>query len=183
MRSRSMTRLCCICWIPMVSPCSGRRCYISVVIARRRSHAFHSDSGRDRRDPASRCAPIFTPRVGPLKLFASNDEVAALESRLDALVGTDRCAVLLPLAWHLRQRDSRRALALADEADVLLHAAESSPIELARAVARLSLLRAEIRMLFADPVAAQQMAQSALQAFSALDDLIGVGDTHWLKAS
>ena len=123
------------------------------------THAFHSNSGTD--GPAGSVAAASSPWVNRLKLFASNDELAVLESRLATLSGPQRCAALLPLAWQLRQRDSRRALVLADEADALLPASGSSQPELTRAAARLRLLRAEIRLLFDDPAAAEQLAQSA----------------------
>ncbi len=145
------------------------------------THAFHSNSGTD--GPAGSVAAASSPWVNRLKLFASNDELAVLESRLATLSGPQRCAALLPLAWQLRQRDSRRALVLADEADALLPASGSSQPELTRAAARLRLLRAEIRLLFDDPAAAEQLAQSALRGFESLNDGIGVGDTRWLEAS
>ena len=118
-----------------------------------------------------------------MKLFASNDEVAALEGRLTALAGADRLTALVALAWHLRQRDCRRALACADEADALLADSGSGQTERAGAAARLNLVRAEIGLLFDDPTAAQLLAQTALRAFQTLDDRIGVGDTRWLEAS
>ena len=143
-------------------------------------HAFHSDSKST--GSVDSVAAVALPWDERLKLFASNDEVAALERPLAGLSGPQRCAALLALAWQLRQRDWRRALVLGAEVEALLPSSASPPERL-RAAARLSLLRAEIRLLLDDPSAATELAQSALQAFESLDDRIGVGDTHWLQAS
>ena len=55
-----------------------------------------------------------------MKLYVSSDELAELEAALDAAPGEHRAAALVALAWHLRQRDSARALALGAEAQALL---------------------------------------------------------------
>ena len=60
-----------------------------------------------------------------MEMFALDDDVAGWEAALPPLRGLARLAVLLPLAWHLRQRDSARADALAGEALALLAEAEA----------------------------------------------------------
>ncbi|PHV04892.1 GGDEF domain-containing protein [Janthinobacterium sp. BJB412] len=60
-----------------------------------------------------------------MEMFALDDDVAGWEAALPPLRGQARLAVLLPLAWHLRQRDSARADLLAGEALALLAEAEA----------------------------------------------------------
>src|SRR5262245_32200980 len=57
-------------------------------------------------------------------LFADDDAVAQWELELLPLRGIARLPLLLPLAWHLRQRDGKRAQELAREAAALLPAAQ-----------------------------------------------------------
>ncbi|HEY1090393.1 MAG TPA: hypothetical protein VGE47_04820, partial [Burkholderiaceae bacterium] len=52
-------------------------------------------------------------------LYLTGAELAELEATLDA-PGTDRAETLVALAWHLRQRDSARAMSLSSEAAALL---------------------------------------------------------------
>ena len=47
-----------------------------------------------------------------MQLFATDHEVSALETSLSELRGDERIASTVALAWHLRQRDSTRALRL-----------------------------------------------------------------------
>ena len=47
-----------------------------------------------------------------MQLFATDDEVSALETSLSELRGNERVAATVAFAWHLRQRDSTRALRL-----------------------------------------------------------------------
>ncbi|NDP39002.1 MAG: diguanylate cyclase [Rhodoferax sp.] len=117
-----------------------------------------------------------------MDLFALNDEVDLLERSLAALHGTSRLAPLVTLAWHLRQRDCARALALADEAQALL-ALSAQGRESQRLAARLMLLRAEVKLMFADLPAAQQLGQAAMTAFAGVQDPLGQGDVSWLRAS
>ncbi|WUR14922.1 ATP-binding protein [[Empedobacter] haloabium] len=113
-----------------------------------------------------------------MDMFATDDDVAQWELALLPLKGAARLPVLLPLAWHLRQRDSLRAVALADEAEQLLASApEARP-----ARARLLLLRAEVAWLMGELETAQAQADEALQAFRELGEHAGCADTHWLRA-
>lgn len=118
-----------------------------------------------------------------MDLFTPNEDVDLLEHSLAALVGTSRLGTLVTLAWHLRQRDCARALTLADEAQALLALSADADIEPQRLAARLLLLRAEVKLMFADLPAAQQLAQAAMTAFAGVQDPLGQGDVSWLQAS
>ncbi len=118
-----------------------------------------------------------------MELFIVNDDLAALENACAAAQGDASVALTVACAWHLRQRDCQRALDLAERVEGQLPHCEFSGVERARHHARLVLLRAEIKLLFGDWQAAQEMAQACATAFARLDDTVGVGDTHWLQAS
>jgi diguanylate cyclase (GGDEF)-like protein len=111
-----------------------------------------------------------------MKLFVSNEEVASLEAALQSLDGAAYLHALVSLAWHLRQRDTKRALALADEAAALLadsgvRKGESIGIE-----ARLHLVRGEAKWLHAELDDAERHAQQALRLFGGLSDYAGSAD-------
>ena len=120
-----------------------------------------------------------------MELFALSEEVNALEAKLSALTGSNRRPELIALAWALRQRDCRRALQLADEADTLLSDAGLGldSITSERDAARLLLVRGEVSWLFAELDAAEAQAQAAITRFNRLNDRIGAGDAQWLLAS
>lgn len=120
-----------------------------------------------------------------MDMFALDDEVARLELALSPLRGPGRLAVLEPLAWYLRQRDTMRALALADEVETLFASSPSEPDsdpDRQRIAARLRLVRGEASWMLAKLDAAQALTDPALQMFSALDDAAGSADAHWLLA-
>ncbi|MCG2586179.1 ATP-binding protein [Massilia sp. TS11] len=113
-------------------------------------------------------------------MFTVNESVARWETQLLSLRGEERLPVLLELTWHLRQRDAERALQLAAEARAL-HAAH--PALLAHsAIVRLDLVEAELAWLRGELEAALAAADQLLARFSALGDLAGQADTHWLLA-
>src|SRR5437868_4374605 len=115
--------------------------------------------------------------------FGLDEQVSALEEQLDKVAGIERLAVLVPLAWYLRQRDTQRALAIVEEARALVHEArEHDPVERARIRARLTRIVAEEKMLLAQFDAANVLAGQARQSFEAIGDRVGVGDTHALEA-
>lgn len=118
-----------------------------------------------------------------MHLFTPNKDVALLERSLATLVGTSRLGTLVTLAWHLRQRDCARALTLADEAQALHALSLDAGTEPQRLAARLLLLRAEVKLMFADLPAAQQLGQAAMTAFASVQDPLGQGDVSWLEAS
>jgi signal transduction histidine kinase len=80
------------------------------------------------------------------------------------------------LSWHLRQRDTVRALALADSV-------ESGPLPLGAALAgRLLLVRAEVRWLQADIPSALRMAEQAEQVMASARECRGLSDVQVLLA-
>jgi len=118
-----------------------------------------------------------------MEMFIANEDVVLLEEALPSLEGAARLDVLVALAWHLRQRDTRRAISLAAQADALL-AKLGLPERQRRGVsARLSLVHGEASWLFAELEDAQHLAERAVQEFSLLDDGIGSADAHFLLGS
>jgi signal transduction histidine kinase/tetratricopeptide (TPR) repeat protein len=114
-----------------------------------------------------------------MEIFALNDEVSQLETALLTAQGVARLSILIPLAWHVRQRNSLRALALADEAKGLL----SRLPDQRQSLARLQLVWAEIKWLTGELDAAEAIAQRALAVFVSLGDSVGAADAHWLLAA
>ncbi|TDK60646.1 EAL domain-containing protein [Sapientia aquatica] len=117
-----------------------------------------------------------------LDLFASEDTISALELHLAKASGADRVTALINLAWHMRQRDWKRALVLANEVDLTIYDANLAPTELTRSKARIRLMRAEIKSLAADLDGAEAEIDLALTRFKSINDNIGCGDCHWLLA-
>jgi len=117
-----------------------------------------------------------------MDMFVVDDEVARWEVALLPLHGPARLPLLVPLAWHLRQRDTGRALALAAEAAHLLAATALSPEDQDGIAARLQLVHAEARWLAGELDAAGSLADDALQRLQALQDHQGACDAHWLRA-
>ncbi|WP_229499608.1 ATP-binding protein [Pseudoduganella ginsengisoli] len=109
-------------------------------------------------------------------MFAVDDEVAQWEVALLPLRGAARLPLLLPLAWHMRQRDSARADQLAAEAQSLL-----GPDDVAGR-ARMQLVRAEVQWLNGSLDAAEAQAQQAFATLCASGDHAGCADAHWLQA-
>lgn len=111
-----------------------------------------------------------------MDMFADDAARDALEAGLPGAPGVARLDGLVALAWHWRQRDTRRALAFADQAERLL-------AELGRdAIPRLWLVRAEAKWLFGGLAAAEALADQALLVCTRDGDYAGVADTHYLQA-
>ncbi len=110
-----------------------------------------------------------------MKMFVHEDELAALEMPSAATSAVSLHAQQIELAWHLRQRDTRRAESLAQ---VLLQQPLSSAEH-----ARLQLVLGEARWLFAEFESAKKHADSALQQFIALQDGSGICDAQWLLSA
>jgi signal transduction histidine kinase len=115
-------------------------------------------------------------------MFALDDALADWEAALPSLRGPARLPKLLPLAWHLRQRDTPRALQLAAEAAALLPAAGLAPDELDAIASRLLLVQAEAAWLSGQLASADAQAQQAGTGFAALQLQAGQADAHWLQA-
>ncbi len=118
-----------------------------------------------------------------MEMFALDEQVEQLEGALHATQADARLPILVELAWYIRQRDSRRAQLLADEALTLLAASPPAEPQRRRIKARLQLVRGETKWLFAELDAAHSLAQEALQTFTMQHDPIGVADANWLLAS
>ncbi|MEJ6003501.1 sensor domain-containing diguanylate cyclase [Paucibacter soli] len=120
-----------------------------------------------------------------MRLFDSDDELAALERRVAGLAqASEDPQAWVELAWQLRQRDSTRALALAEAARSAIAAMprQAVPPKLRAAwTARLALVRGEVQGLAGDYAAARHEFDTALRSFRRLGDAVGVGDTHWLS--
>lgn len=115
-----------------------------------------------------------------MKLFVIEGELAELETRLPSLHGDERLAATVELAWHLRQRDCRRALALADECDAAMPRPAGG--ESTRLSARLQLVRGAIHLLFMRMDIAEASVRETLAVFTGYDDRAGLADAHALLA-
>jgi signal transduction histidine kinase/tetratricopeptide (TPR) repeat protein len=124
--------------------------------------------------------------MNPLPEFACTDE--ALEKLEAALTDApqapcvQRLASLLPVAWQLRQRDTTRALLLADEAEACLAVTDLAAGERLGMAARLSVIRGEAKALQGELDVGAALAGDALRDFAACNDAIGCADAHWLQA-
>ena len=117
-----------------------------------------------------------------MEMFTVDENVAQWDSALPKLRGAARLAVLLPLAWHLRQRDTRRALALAAEALTLLPDAGLPSLDSASWQARMHLVHAEGKWLHGELADAYVHATEVLHRFTSLNDYAGCADSYWLLA-
>lgn len=117
-----------------------------------------------------------------MELFTVDENVAKWETALPSLRGIDRLPILLPLAWHLRQRDTARALAMADEASAMLAGAPMPAAERDALGARMDLVRAEGKWLAGELDAALAAAGDVLTRFTSLLDQAGCADSYWLLA-
>lgn len=123
-----------------------------------------------------------------MDIFVTNDEVEQWEAELPSLQHAARLPILLNLAWHLRQRNTARALALAEEAEILIPRRAPAGLcsdEDALSGVRLLLVRAEAKLLYSVLDAAQELATAALAAFQRLDSVAaqqGCLDAHYLLA-
>ena len=100
-----------------------------------------------------------------MQLFATDDEVSALETSLSELRGDERVASTVALAWHLRQRDSTRALRMVNGVMSLLGGAPRDGVEPLPAPvahrARASLAASEAKALLCEFDAAERWLADA----------------------
>jgi C4-dicarboxylate-specific signal transduction histidine kinase len=118
-----------------------------------------------------------------MEKFVLDAEVVQLATQLEDTDDEERLGVLLPLAWHLRERDTRRAMSLVYEARALLSYVDLTHQARQAVVARMQLITAEAKWLFSELHEAQELARTALQTFAQLQDFIGCSDARWLLAS
>jgi diguanylate cyclase (GGDEF)-like protein len=116
----------------------------------------------------------------PIERFGLDDEVARLEAEQASGEGLSLIRVMAALAWHLRQRDMQRALALADDVERRLDTHAVPQDERHALSARLMLVRGESRWLLADLHGAELLADGACGLFAAVGDDTGLSDAHWL---
>lgn len=122
-----------------------------------------------------------------MDFFADDMQLAKLEARRVAM--PEDVQVKLELAWALRQRDGKRALLLAQQIQESVNLSDpvnqtSIEKEQARArLLRLDLIRGELSWLNGELEPARELADSAVLAFTSLQDGIGCADAHWLRSS
>ncbi len=117
-----------------------------------------------------------------IEIYAVNDVVTQTETDLSYATGAVRLRLLVSLGWHLRQRDTKRALLLADEVENLLPEAGLTEAEQQSIALRLMLIRGEGQWLFGETDESRELAENALQGFTTLGDAIGCADAHRLFA-
>lgn len=127
-----------------------------------------------------------------MEMFVTNDEVKQWECELPGLQGMELLEMQLRQAWHLRQRDTSRALQLADAAEQLLNtllpdypATDPGNEHLKLMQARLLLVRAEAAWLYGEFDKSEQLSKSALQLAAdseASDAAKNLADAHYLLA-
>ena len=126
-----------------------------------------------------------------MEIFVTNDELAVLEEFLPTLHNFERVTMLVNLAWHLRQRDTHRALILEQEARSLLvklpeRIKDKQAVEIRLLNARMKLVRGESDWLCSNLERAQQLGETALLEFeqlSGVESEFGCADAHYLLAS
>ena len=122
-----------------------------------------------------------------MELYASSEELFRLESIYPSLKDQEKLHTLLAITWHLRQRDSQRALFQVDELEQIL--ASHSDIKIERINneneirTRLNLIRSEIYALLGDiPYAVLLLKQSKFE-LSEQNDIRGLGDASIVEAT
>jgi diguanylate cyclase (GGDEF)-like protein len=113
-----------------------------------------------------------------MDLYAGSEVLAPLEEALGGVEGSRALETLAALCWHLRQRETRRAIELCERGEALAGRAGSSREPLAR----LALARAECALLMGRIDEAQSLARQADEIFSAAHDAAGLGDTALVQA-
>lgn len=116
--------------------------------------------------------------VGPLDLYGLAEQVLAAERHLEGVRDpVQRLLLLTTLAWYNRQRDTRLSLEMVSEAMGLLPLTTgANERELRRLTARLLLIKAEGKALFAELDQAEGLLESARHTFNQIGDLLGEGD-------
>jgi diguanylate cyclase (GGDEF)-like protein len=118
-----------------------------------------------------------------MNLYAPDEEIHAFEASLSLPDNASRLENLITLAWHLRQRDSRRSLSLIKEASVLLNILPNDTHHHSYFQARIKLVKAEIHWLCGELELAKRDATVAFSQFEEQENLIGLGDAYFLFSS
>ena len=117
----------------------------------------------------------------PLPFVVDEQELEQQERAL-AASGEARLTGLVHLAWHLRQRDGRRASELALEARELMPQLALGETRARAVTMRLALVDAELAWGRADYDTARRLVGEATDAARTLGDLAGAADALWLDA-
>jgi tetratricopeptide (TPR) repeat protein len=122
------------------------------------------------------------------QFMATNEVLTGLESALAKMqaTGDDQQLVsaLVTLGWHVRQRETQRALSLVDEAERRLQEAELPAGTMGHLRARIRLIQGEASWLYGELDQAMALGEKALEDFEAQADEpakdVGCADAHWL---
>lgn len=115
-----------------------------------------------------------------MDLYALDEEIDAFEASLSRSDNSSRLTHLITLAWHLRQRHSRRSLELIKEASTLLKNSPQDTNHYRYFQARIKLIKAEIHWLFGELELAKRDATIAFSKLEEQQNLIGLGDAYFL---
>jgi ATP/maltotriose-dependent transcriptional regulator MalT len=117
-----------------------------------------------------------------MKVYCSDVELEQLETALAAASGQERLGLLVAQSWAIRQRDSKRALSLADEVEQALpRDAKDAASQKMRA--RLALVRAEVAALFGHFDQAEAELERAHVLIQSSPDAILAGDRFLVTAT
>jgi signal transduction histidine kinase/tetratricopeptide (TPR) repeat protein len=117
-----------------------------------------------------------------MDLFATDEEIVELEERLARSTDQSRFELMTKIAWFLRQSDSGRALALADQVHQQVAATSLTAEVQQTLLARIQLVVGETNWLLMALADAEKGARSALEKFESLKNWRGCADAHWLLA-
>ena len=112
---------------------------------------------------------------------AAGDPAAGAPAAVPASSVKTQLPLLVALAWHLRQRDTQRALRLVEQAYALLVHAKLPQLAVAAFTARLRMVRAEAQWLMSEVKTAQVFIDRAIYKFNLLKDQTGLADAFWLR--
>jgi diguanylate cyclase (GGDEF)-like protein/PAS domain S-box-containing protein len=111
-----------------------------------------------------------------LLIYAPADELARLEARCRAAGDQPSAELLLRMAWHVRQSDGRRAVALCEQALPLLEAGDGGSVVVA-------LVLGERALLVGDLASALQHCGAARAELDAGGASLTLGHCLWFQAS
>jgi signal transduction histidine kinase len=118
-----------------------------------------------------------------MDLYVVDAELDRIEIQARSVEGNERLEALTALAWHLRQRDSERALSLAAEAEQLLPESSLSPAAISKTLCRLVLVRAEVAALFGNFEFAETQLATLRGLLDQTPDDVLEGDGHLVEAA
>jgi len=114
--------------------------------------------------------------------FGLDKQFPPVEACLRLKKGSQWLDATVTMAWYLRQRDSNRAMRLADAAEAAVdNDASIAPISVDAVHGRLGLVRAEILRLRSQVEPAREQLELARRAFAASGDLLGAGDALMIE--